>query len=801
MEKKEGFIKKNFLGNVKGQMAIFVVLIFQVLFILFAMSINVALVVHDKINLQNSLDLAAYYGAKKQAEVLNAMAHINYQMRQNWKLLAWRYRILGTLAQEQGRRDGIPSDKCPPSSSILPITEEYWCPQNKDCDTACLIPTATGPKRTLCEQARGKLQSRGIHQGNYCDKSYFLCISNDLWKRGIKRGVNVCRTIGYYVPPIENVAFGTYLGWALPEAGIVASITNILQTEADHSCKKEGALNWLMTQIFLSHFRLDQKDRKTMLREIYNRTLKEGKDLDGELIFEGAKKVFLHNLNAVNKRNFQAIPDALEDFNSFKDIPFGEIFEYVNTFPILRYFDTEGTETGDECSNSTTRDHYHYHKNPPPPGDFFASAIDKLQPDTQHPLYTYLNAEPAVKALFSFNGHNILPEDENNPVGGLTLSFIKKPEQVLYYALRLEFRSLPQHQIFSLSLSGGVTFKASSFAKPFGASFGPTSNQSDPLIPIRTPTNLNGISQLNPYLLQPNYSRWPGDQWGLLDKALHYHGSGGEHFLKKYSGSSSLGGSFHYNMEDFLHLILYSAADDPLARPARPGGGSIHEMGFIRLMELMAIYPDLYDLSYYSISANYMQTYFPKICKLLRNGSACQSGPMDRNEIAGVSGSMKTYVRGDFGWPEWKFYLDRNQSKKQVDLSIAPYFLKQGPPGSPSPWIDPSGINTRVLAQPGLLPVSDLTSRRIFYRWLALDLPGGLLSSWAPTQAPTRYEEYQFPDLSFLKCNTKALRGKAVPSSCVVGGRSGYSVKLISCETVQALDSHLQPSNIDEYCP
>ena len=101
------------LKNIRGQIAIFVVLIFQVLFILFAMTINIALVVHDKINFQNSLDLAAYYGAKQQAEVLNAMAHINYQMRQNWKLLAWRYRILGTLVQDPGGS-----------------SPDYWCPQN-----------------------------------------------------------------------------------------------------------------------------------------------------------------------------------------------------------------------------------------------------------------------------------------------------------------------------------------------------------------------------------------------------------------------------------------------------------------------------------------------------------------------------------------------------------------------------------------------------------------------------------------------------------------------------------------------
>ena len=56
-------------------MAIFVALIFQVLFVFFAMAINIGLVVHDKINLQNSVDLAAYYAASKQAEVLNVIAH------------------------------------------------------------------------------------------------------------------------------------------------------------------------------------------------------------------------------------------------------------------------------------------------------------------------------------------------------------------------------------------------------------------------------------------------------------------------------------------------------------------------------------------------------------------------------------------------------------------------------------------------------------------------------------------------------------------------------------------------------
>src|SRR4051794_6394598 len=85
------------IANERGQSAILVAMMFNVLFVFFAMGINVALVVHDKINFQNSTDLAAYYAASKQAEILNAIAHENYMIRQSWKLLAWRYRVMGTI--------------------------------------------------------------------------------------------------------------------------------------------------------------------------------------------------------------------------------------------------------------------------------------------------------------------------------------------------------------------------------------------------------------------------------------------------------------------------------------------------------------------------------------------------------------------------------------------------------------------------------------------------------------------------------------------------------------------------------
>ena len=67
---------------------------------MFGMTINVAMVVHDKINLQNSVDFASLYVAQRQAEMLNAIAHQNYQIRQAYKLMAYRYYVIGTAAIE-----------------------------------------------------------------------------------------------------------------------------------------------------------------------------------------------------------------------------------------------------------------------------------------------------------------------------------------------------------------------------------------------------------------------------------------------------------------------------------------------------------------------------------------------------------------------------------------------------------------------------------------------------------------------------------------------------------------------------
>ena len=787
------------------------------------------MITYDKINLQNSLDMAVYYGAKKQAEVLNAMAHINYQMRQNWKLLAWRYRILGTLAQPSG---GSPS-------------QTYWCPQNSSKSIDCTSTGSTSPQQAqACRQAQNLFSRSGSYGSDYCDKSYFVCISQNLWKRGVSSSdQNLCTKKEITINPISPaVVTAPFMAEAVLAARGVARLID----EVSESCPAEGALNWLMTQFFMTHFRLDQKDRKVMLQEIYNRSLKEGRDLDGESISEGVKKVFCDNLSQANRKNAQAICNpgsssaVFESFDSFENKNFTDIFGKINVWPVLQFLYSPSENNGNnndyeaKCNVAIGQ---HYMKGPlrhdinspppPPPPSIFDDVQDILS-DHGHLLAQSL--KPEVEAWFNLNGIDYfsVDPDETDPLKDLTLSFFKKEDQILYYGLRVEFDYLPQNQIFSLSLQDPIKFKASAFAKPFGGHFGPQPQQSDPLIPVnhsQARTRIPNSNQINSALLQPNYSRFPGDKWGLIDRRLHDN-SQPMNFLNKHSQyfiSETQPLQRVYTMEDYFHLTLHPGkADDPLARHP-----SYDAFSFTRIMELIAVYPDLYDISFYSILGNYHETYFKKICKLLLNG-VCD--PNKRNEFNSTASSNRSfYIRGDFGWPSTKEYIEKNYSNKQVELSIAPYFLNQGhkevnkdrtlvkipqytpiqPPPSSPPQSQVQGPELwgqnwdRTKSAPRDSIPFPLSQGNLFYPWLAGSnnsgqLPGGLLSSWVNPQ-PVNYREYKLDSNRFLKCDHSVLEDMPSPSACAQGGRSGYSVKLISCSAVK--DFTNQPSTLDEFCP
>src|SRR5258708_6884693 len=77
----------------KGQVAILFALVFTFMFVLFCFVVDFSQIVNNRINLQIAADSAAYAGAAWQARMLNALAQVNYHLRQDVKEFAMRVNV------------------------------------------------------------------------------------------------------------------------------------------------------------------------------------------------------------------------------------------------------------------------------------------------------------------------------------------------------------------------------------------------------------------------------------------------------------------------------------------------------------------------------------------------------------------------------------------------------------------------------------------------------------------------------------------------------------------------------------
>jgi len=82
---------------------------------LLAFIINVGLFVKAKINLQNSVDAAAFSGAAVQARQLTTIAHLNWELRNTYKEWLFKYYILGQLSLNKTKLAG----------GVLPTTGKH----------------------------------------------------------------------------------------------------------------------------------------------------------------------------------------------------------------------------------------------------------------------------------------------------------------------------------------------------------------------------------------------------------------------------------------------------------------------------------------------------------------------------------------------------------------------------------------------------------------------------------------------------------------------------------------------------
>jgi hypothetical protein len=297
--------------NQKGQVAIFVALIFQIVFIFFALLINVGLLVHHKINLQQSADLAAYYGAMKQAEMLNVISHVNFQLRQAWKLLAWRYRVAGTFGMYQ-------------------LTDPQAFPAN----------TRTGG-------------FAGGSGGGFT-ATPALCISHvgfGDWPGAKDKGENFCKFDASQLSGMQaNIirAIGSLRGESVTGAATAPAINaaiEVTNTNLEKTCKQIGELGEAVLATFLSNYGSDKGKKLLAIEALFSNLTNENKkfiDLNGDLVETGVKNTFEKNLTEANKvstgDSFQVLNGVSDDFSTCGDCKNQKLLYKEILFDYLAFF-------------------------------------------------------------------------------------------------------------------------------------------------------------------------------------------------------------------------------------------------------------------------------------------------------------------------------------------------------------------------------------------------------------------------------------------------------------------------------
>jgi len=548
----------------KGQVAIFIALIFQVLFVFFAMLINVGLLVHHKINLQNSVDLAAYYGAMKQAEVMNAIAHVNFQIRQSMKLMTFRYRHLGQFGYTKypGNANPLDTDE---DSGVFPQFCSLYLPFDY-------------------------MKSNE----NYCRES------------GEKKPYTI------RLPPLPNSGGHSLFGFNDAFVGAVDSARTAIRDD----CRKKRALSIFTLLLFNRAYKLDVAQRKQLAVNLARRISEPAdkmKDIDNESIKEGIEKTLEKNLTYQNKESKPEI--TIENsFSSEKcgnpedpDAPPKWLVEKF-FWPIYWSFLANCSADGSEATS--------YEGAP-------ISLLDDLKAGPLAPIINQTLADPtfgnAIQDLYELMGEPDGTVPKTNYYKSTT-GFEKNPWCMSYIAVKVKTKpKIP----FSLPF-GQVELEAKAYAKPFGATIGPwakskwdassdysnTGEDVDTVTPIRMrPGQTMDNTMANDPKFILDFPRYVGDVVGTKSN------------LTMNSYYTSFNNSRKINL---MSLTFWNHLFDPrddLFTPGTngdfltwsPNGASDENAMKLRDLEIAAILPDQFDVAYYSVEPDYYRNYYLRL--------------------------------------------------------------------------------------------------------------------------------------------------------------------------------------------
>ena len=779
------------LKNQKGQVAIFVALIFQVLFVFFAVLINVGLLVHHKINLQHSTDLAAYYGAMKQAENLNTIAHVNFQIRQAWKLLTWRYRILGTFGF---RSTGSGAVQHYPFDHVgVPGAFVY----NGRSGAVNAGPN-TGGMGCL------NLPFNGLALG--IQDIPFFCVGHSgfsSWSQSESmcqldcNGFLGARVIGAI--PLAGTAI-------TPSGGNVAPAINtaigLVNANIRTLCEKLGPVGATVLTRFIAGYINETYPRiKTIEALAANLSLDADKilDIEGNTILKGSEATLKNNLTEANLTGFVSsgfrTENGLASNNCrFRDGRSGTEFLKKIEIEFINYFIHNCIYAGGAQFK---------------PENVYDTASGGLGP-----AFTSVSAQERA-----------IIESLSTPGLQHTVGYEKNPYCIEYYGVKAS----TEPQIPFLPLAK-IKLNAFAIAKPFGGSIGPwygktwprgnpesaytDSNQStktDETLPIRKLSLVGGPPLIaNSVFSQPNFSLFVGDRMGVrdLDYIAAYHSALrirdiADYPGKNYSGSKNLtqlnqnAGVWpnYANWDGLQNAAIGDFRDyDALATNAPLEAG-------VRALEISAIAPNQFDVTHYSIEPDFYNNYYKKLYNLgfQKILTATNSTGITVNQLRSDLGAVG--MRAD--QPDAPPLTERTFSVKDQIL-VKNIVLDVNPSITNGPGY-PNKTYTKVMSFLVSLQSSLLTSWTFLSFSNYTAFPGGVVDDAANTMSFGQCKDRWNSSISGVMTSVDNFKTPMdqdaslppTPGNCVTGGRTGYSVKLISPNQVRdssKLENPINPS-------
>jgi hypothetical protein len=627
-----------------------IALIFQVVFIFFAMVVNVGLVINDKINLQNSVDIAAYYGAMKQAEVLGAMAQVNYQIRQIYKLMVWRLWALS----DAGRNEKI---------------NDYF----------------TSGVGALQEQAA--TWADGYNNPVVCIYNQFWFDRYDAKSSTPTDSTNACKTTSLNITNLQPVTLQAVQ--QLPLFAFLRAFEQTSQANANKFAAQlddAGATNFLMTYKILLSYKYALLSRKIAMQRLQKLLIlpangrdRDFLDLSGSSVADTVERTLLNNLTAANKAGSPEL-----DFHNSLNIqgqpqPFLVPIE-VRVF--LEYLDFN-TGANKKYLTSNIRQ-FPVQPVKPSAGTLAVGDIADAISNPDKSLY------PAATAVsFAQMSESSMQRDYKSVVG-----FEKNPWLLAY--VHLKATTHPK-MLFAPAAAiifpgGAVKLEAESYAMPFGSRVGPwyynkwvagqpessgssNSEKIDALLPPRI-GDIGAGTVLEP--LPPNYSRFPGDNLGMRSEKARTIGLAS-------AISSNISDLPHFQTDDYSNLVddPNNPAQDPVVFRNSGGGSSP-----IRTAEVAGLAPDLFDSVYYSVDPAFMgdkftgvfysgaqQYFFSQICPSCHDlGGVRQNSTTFKDlYVAGQIALAGTATRGQAYWildkPDYLTTSWTQEHTDQYDIS------------------------------------------------------------------------------------------------------------------------------------